>query len=155
MKHISDRQLSACIDNDLTEAEQQFVRAHAAECAVCKSRLDAYLAAQTMLRRLPQVKVDEEFALTRIRARIASEERIEEQEGIFHAWRRFMYPLAGVATTAAVTLALFFSLSYSGEQALLSGKTTLAQGPMDSCVAEQETDEIIRGYQDMQQLYYY
>jgi len=154
MKHISDRQLSAYIDNDLIDAEQQFVIAHTAECAPCKKRLDEYLAAQSMLRRLPPIQIDEEFALTRIRARIASEER-EEAIRASHSWKKLWYPLAGLATTALITLVLFFSLSYSGEEALLSGKTTLAQGPMDSCVAEQETDEIIRGYQDMQSLYYY
>jgi len=108
-----------------------------------------------MLRRLPQAAVDEEFALTRIRARIASEERSDELSAAAHTWRKLWYPLAGLATSALIMLALFFSLSYSGEQSLLNGKTTLAQGPMDSCVAEQETDEIIRGYQDLQQLYYY
>jgi anti-sigma factor RsiW len=154
MKHISDRQLSAYIDNDLIDAEQQFIIAHTAECAPCKKRLDEYLAAQSILRRLPQAAIDEEFALTRIRARIASEEQSDTQSA-FHPWRNIWYPLAGLVTTALVTLVLFFSLSYSGEQSLLSGKITLAQGPMDSCVAEQETDEIIRGYQDMQQLYYY
>jgi redox-regulated HSP33 family molecular chaperone len=107
-----------------------------------------------MLRRLPQIAIDEEFALTRIRARIASGEQSDKQSA-FHTWRNIWYPLAGLVTTALVTLVLFFSLSYSGDQSLLNGKTTLAQGPMDSCVAEQETDEIIRGYQDMQQLYYY
>lgn len=152
MKHISDRQLSAYIDNDLSDAERQNILAHTAECAPCKKRLDEYLAAQSMLRRLPQVAVDEEFALTRIRARIDSEER-EEKTAL--AWRNIWYPLAGLVTTALVTLILFFTLSYSGEQSLLNGKTTLAQGPMDSCAAEQETDDIIRGYQDMQSLYYY
>jgi len=163
MKHISDRQLSDSIDGALSAAEQEFVDTHCVGCAACAERKEGYLAMQRMLRSLPpfQAPADEEFALTRIRARIDADEREAGDPAPLarsaqSAWRRPIYAFSALASTALVAFALIFTLTYgSAERDLLSGKTALAQGPIDSCVVEQETDDIIMGYQSMRQLYYF
>jgi anti-sigma factor RsiW len=163
MKHISDREFSALIDGDLSAAELEAAETHCAACAACAQQKNPYLSLQHALRGLPQVKVDETLALARIRERIASagKEAVPRaaQTPVLHTRKKSgirWYPVAALASAALIALALVFSLTYRGEHAdLLAGKTTLTQGPADTCVAEQETDDIIRGYQNMRQLYYF
>jgi len=144
MKHITDRQLSAFIDDDLSAAEREFVDTHCEACAACAQRRTDYLQVQRMVKGLPHLEVQEDYALTRIRAHIASNEAHKEARS--RGWQLW-HSLAALGTTALIAFALIFTLTYGDEQSLFA--------PGDICIVEQETDDIIRGYQDMRQLYYF
>jgi len=146
MKHITDRQLSALIDEDLSAEGRELVETHCAECAACAQRKNEYLAMQRMVRRLPQLELQEDYAFTRIRARIASGEADQSEKA--RGWQMW-HSLAALGSTALIAFALIFTLSYTGN---IDNSIMLSQ---DSNVVERETDDIIRGYQDMQQLYYF
>jgi anti-sigma factor RsiW len=151
MKHITDRQLSAFIDDDLSARERAFVDAHCAECPRCARRKQEYTQIQRALRGLPQPEIQEDYALTRIRARIASGETEKRGSGWLTS-NVFGRSLAVLGTAALIAFALFFTLTHSGNQNLLDEKMMLTQ---DFNIVERETDDIIRGYQDMRQLYYF
>jgi len=181
MDHVGDNEFSALIDGVLSAPELAGIEAHCKECARCAERKNEYLSMQRALRGLPPVQVNENLALANIRARIASEQAKEQQAPVLvytppaSASRKTRvarwYPAAALASAALLVFALVFSLGqredyeayYAGAYTeyikenpeLLTEKTTLTQGPLDTCIVEQETDAIIRGYQDMRQLYYF
>lgn len=151
MRHIPNRQLSTLLDNELTERKKKRIEEHCRTCPVCQTRLAEYRKMQSALSSLPVLPIDEQFALTRIRAQIREAGTVPAL--IARSW---YHPALAIAAAALIAIAVLFALPKdAAEGNSMDPKTTLTQGPMDNCVAEQETDDIIRGYQNMKQLYYF
>lgn len=151
MRHATDRQLSALLDNELPERRRARIEHHIESCPECKKRLNEYRGMHAALSALPVLPVDEQFALTRIRARVEESGDLE-----LLARRSWYHPALAIAVAALVAIAVLFAVPGTvNEENSLDPKAALTQGPLDNCVAEQETDDIIRGYQNMKQLYYF
>ncbi len=151
MRHATDRQLSALLDNELPERKRARIEHHIESCPECKERLSQYRRMHAALSALPVLPVDEQFALTRIRARVEESGDLE-----LLARRSWYHPALAIAVAALVAIAVLFAVPGTvTEENSLDPKAALTQGPLDNCVAEQETDDIIRGYQSMKQLYYF
>jgi hypothetical protein len=55
------RLLSACLDRDLTFAEDEELRSHLRECTTCTDEMACLERVQTMLRQLPETQPDPDF----------------------------------------------------------------------------------------------
>lgn len=151
MKHITDRLISAFLDNEVPKHKRVRIEEHLDSCPECKKKLNHYQRIHAVLSALPVLPVDEQFALTRIRARIEESNNLE-----LRTRKTWHNPLLALSLAALVAIAVLFALPGTvTEEHSLDPKITLTQGPLDNCVAEQETDDIIRGYQSMKKLYYF
>ncbi len=153
MNHTTDNQLSALLDEALPAGESEQVLAHCASCPRCQARLEAYRHMHALLAGLPLREFDIDAALADIRIRIARGDHAALAGRKKRAWH---HPALAIAAAALIAIGILFALpapDKTGDP--LDPKTTLTQGPVDNCVAETETDDIIRGYQNMKQLYYF
>ena len=153
MKHATDSQLSALLDQVLDAGETEQVLQHCSTCPRCQARLDTYHRMHRLIAGLPVRDFDIDAALSNTRARIVRGDHARLARRKKRAWQ---HPAMAIAAAALIAIAVLFALpSPETVEDPLDPKATLTQGPVDNCVAEQETDDIIRGYQNMTQLYYF
>ncbi len=108
------RMLSACLDRDLSFAEDEELRRHLRECKVCSAEMECIERVQSLLRNLPETQPEPDFYETVCR-RIAQESAQSHplvsrprfslgdfvKEALTAAWLR---PVAGVAFGLAIGL---------------------------------------------------
>ena len=70
--HLTDEQLSALVDGEVTEAERGDLESHLGECTACGARLQALQRTVALVRQLPSVAMPRLFVLTDVQTRAPS-----------------------------------------------------------------------------------
>lgn len=143
MKHVKDATLSALLDGELKVEKSELARTHLASCSSCAARLAELERIRHALQRLPQARPDRRVGLAAIRYRATRTEAASSGEA--RPLHRLRPLWAGLGALAA-GLILYFSL-------LHPGSPNPGKAAPETCIIEQETGDIIQGYQDIARFY--
>ncbi|MEA2640857.1 MAG: hypothetical protein QOF51_2251 [Chloroflexota bacterium] len=111
-EHATTEELSALLDDALTEEERLVVEAHLASCAACAAELDHLRSVVAMLHVLPDVRLPRSFAIPATQ-RLAAEPRFVRAAALPILRPVWLRALSGVAAAMVVVLLAFDASSSS------------------------------------------
>lgn len=145
MKHIPSERIMAYYDGELSAAEALEVESHLEACPACREELTLYYREGMMIATLPVSKKNR-TAIHAIWHR-AEADTVTALPRLYHRIHAAFRPLLATAAAALVIVLTLFFLAGPGQE----GRDGLDAA--DNCPVEQETDAIVRGYDNLPSLY--
>ena len=145
--HIASEMIMAFHDGELDAVEAGRVAAHIEGCATCRRELELFRRAGSLIAALPTPHAHKPpFSLIRKRAAALQTAPLRTPRRWHIHIHNAVRPLLATAAALIIVLTLLFIRTPGGEPADSFDKA-------DTCMVEQETDAIVRGYDNLPALY--
>lgn len=160
-RHPDSELLSAYLDNELPENETIGLQSHLQHCDLCREEFARLQRISRVIRKLPVSRVDSDAAYRELQQKISSRQAAEQaakptarRKAVHHSVHHWGKPVAAALMLLLLTAGIiFFTMQpQDGRDLLMAG---VVEQEIDNSVAEQEFNEMIKGYDQLQDIHYY